>query len=154
MAENHPLAPTEWGNHCWRFLHASSFTYPDEPTPEKQNAAKQFYANLGEMLPCPKCRNHYNYHIKHRPPRVESRDSLSRWLVDIHNEVNSSQDKPTVDYEIVRRHYENNSGELACETAYVKYLQQKLDKKDLTLNMLCVCLAILAIVMVALKRRR
>ena len=154
--ESHPLSPSEWGNHCWRFLHASSFTWPDNPTPEQQKSAKQFYNNLGEMLPCQRCRAHYNYHIRKKPPKVDSKDHLSRWLVDIHNEVNVSQGKSTVDYDQVKRHYEQNTKELSCETVYVKYLQKKMEKKDLALQSLCAMFTIVAIIVVvsALKKQK
>lgn len=145
--ESHPLSPSEWGNHCWRFLHSSSFAWPATASSAQRASAKAFYQNLGNMLPCPICKQHYNEHVKHNPPKVGSRDELSRWLVDIHNAVNQSQNKPTVDYDTVRRHYTENTRELQCETAYVKHLQGKLQRRDAALWSLTISIVILAIIL-------
>ena len=155
MEKHHPLSPNEWGNNCWRFLHASSFAWPEKPSVDQRESAKCFYENLGNMLPCPRCRKHYKAHIRKNPPKVRSREELSMWLVDLHNEVNRSQGRPEIDYGTVKRHYLENSHEMRCETQYVQYLEDRLEKKDIAMKTMCAIVAILAIVMVskALRRR-
>ena len=152
--EPHPLSPDVWGRSAWSFLHASAFSFPKNPTPDQCSSALQFYNNLGNQLPCPKCRRHYNAQIKKNPPRVSSREELSRWLVDIHNNVNRAQNKPAVEYDVVKRHYLNHSKELSCDTKYIKMLRAKMQQKDMAMIMLCIAVTLTAIVMVAKSKRR
>ena len=151
--KDHPLSPTNWGNNCWRFLHSSSFAWPDHPTPAQCESATKFYESLGDVLPCPKCRRHYNSHIQQNPPKVRSREELSRWLVDIHNAVNRQNGKEEVDYDTVKRHYLYDSCELNCETQYVKTLEGKLKKTEMCLTAITLSIVFMAIVLL-LKRRR
>ena len=87
-----------WGPSAWRFLHAVSFAYPETPTSEQQDAALQLFLSLRHMIPCGDCCGHYCSEIQRSPPRVESREALSRWLVDIHNRVNARLGKPQYPY--------------------------------------------------------
>ena len=54
-----------------------------------------------------------------------------------------------------KRHYLENTHEMRCETQYVQYLEDRLEKKDIAMKTMCAIVAILAIVMVskALRRR-
>ena len=97
-----------WGPAAWSFLHTAAFAYgtdPEKPTAEEKKHAMQFFTVLPYMLPCSICRAHYLEHIKKHPPNVTNRDSLSRWVVKIHNIVNANSGKPIVPYEHVREHY-------------------------------------------------
>ena len=91
----------EWGPPLWKFLHTASFAYPDAPSAERQQAMLEFLQAVGRVLPCAKCRTHYGSHCKTclLPDVVQSRDSLTHWLVDLHNEVNRRTGKPEWTYE-------------------------------------------------------
>ena len=143
---DHPMAPAEWGKHAWRFLHSCSFAFPDQPTSDDKEAARLVFSNLGNILPCPICKGHYNEHLIKNPPQVGSKEELSRWLVNVHNQVNKSRNLPEVDYEKVRRHYTTNSHELDCEGKQAKFLRGKLaSTKNLLSGMTIVSIAMLVI---------
>ena len=56
-------------------------------------------------MPCRTCRENYKKHIVKYPIRLESSESLSKWLVKIHNETNKRLNKKQVKYIDVRRKY-------------------------------------------------
>ena len=99
---NFSSVPGSWGPSAWVFLHRMSFAYPAEPNDEEIVAAHQFFMSLQWLLPCAACAMHYAQILSHLPPDVRSRDSLSRWLVEVHNEVNASMGKPRMTYEAAR----------------------------------------------------
>ena len=97
-----------WGPAAWSFLQTSAFAYgkdPEKASADEQEKALSFYTSLPHMLPCSVCREHYLEHIKEMPPDVKNRDSLSRWVVKLHNRVNESTGKEVIPYEKVREHY-------------------------------------------------
>ncbi len=106
------------------------------------------------------CRGHYNENIKKNPPKVDSMNSLSRWLVEIHNEVNKSRLKETVNYDAVRRHYLENSHELDCDCPRTRKMRVALDTTKKTLSGMTVMTIILLVLLVAIagmnmiRRRR
>ena len=80
--------PEVWGPKAWEFLHTLTFSYPDDPTPQEQQSALNLFNSLPDMLPCKLCGDHCRENIIELPPQVQSKDSLSRWLVEFHNMVN------------------------------------------------------------------
>lgn len=89
----------EWGPAAWKFLHAVTFAYPDVPTLAEQLAAEQLFTTcLRTLLPCQRCREHFDSELRAHPPDTRSRATLSAWLVDLHNRVNLRLGKPTVTY--------------------------------------------------------
>lgn len=94
-----------WGPSAWRFLHAVTFAYPEEPNADQQQAALELFHSLRFMIPCGDCCGHYCSEIRSSPPQVKSRDALSRWLVDLHNRVNARLGKSQYVYEAARKEY-------------------------------------------------
>lgn len=88
-----------WGPPGWFFLHTVSFGCPVSPSDfDKENdlpegTTKQnyetFFRNVGNVLPCRYCRDSYKEFLKELPPDASSRDSLVKWLWEIHNKVNN-----------------------------------------------------------------
>jgi hypothetical protein len=95
----------EWGPAAWKFLHAVTFSYPDEPSLQDQQAAEQLFTSLRVLLPCDACREHYDAEIRQHHPNTASRTLLSSWLVDLHNRVNSRLGKPLFLYEQAKSVY-------------------------------------------------
>ena len=105
------MNPNIWGPKAWYFLHTITFSYPDNPTPQDKQDAENFFRVLGTQLPCESCKNNYKKHLKKHPltnQELSSRDSLSRWLVDIHNEVNIMTNKNVFPYDKVVTKYTNS----------------------------------------------
>ena len=97
-----------WGPSAWLFLHAVTFQYPEEPTMVDKKNYKQFFNSLQNILPCPKCREHYQENIKEIPIQLNSRDELIQWLINIHNNVNKLNNKDILSYEDVKKVYLNS----------------------------------------------
>ncbi len=97
--------PTYWGPHAWKFLHSITESYPIHPTEEYKSKTKIFFTILGDMLPCPSCRLNYKNHLIKLPLTdkiLNSKDKLSNWLIDIHNEVNKLKNKKVYSYKEAR----------------------------------------------------
>ena len=95
------ITPEIWGPHGWKFLHYLSFGYPSEPTTEQKNHYKTFFTSLQHVLPCSVCAKHYSQNLVEYSldEALESRDSLIRWVIDIHNDVNEMKGKKIYSYD-------------------------------------------------------
>jgi hypothetical protein len=100
-----PFNPMIWGPAAWKFFTTVAFGYPDTPTDDEKIAAFNFFESLRYLLPCGVCKEHYDENFATTPVNVESRDTLSHWVVDFHNIVNKSLGKPIISYETVAAKY-------------------------------------------------
>lgn len=93
--------PSKWGPHAWAFLHAVTYSYPENPRPELQHQMRTFFDSLKVALPCTKCRDSYaeKFERTAREPHnpFASRTALTRWLRELHNDVNHGHGKPKWD---------------------------------------------------------
>jgi hypothetical protein len=92
-----------WGPSAWRFLHAVTFAYPEEPTDEHKEAALNLFKSLRILLPCGDCCNHYCREFEKNgvEAALGSRKELARWLWEFHNTVNSRLGKPEFEWDRV-----------------------------------------------------
>ena len=109
--------PDKWGPHAWKFLHMVTFSYPDNPHPDIQEHFKQFFRSLGMVLPCAKCREHFIESFQRTVDNntddpFRNRESLTQWLIDIHNHVNKHNNKPQLSATRAKRLY--TSKDLLC----------------------------------------
>jgi hypothetical protein len=120
-----------WGPALWHTLHTISFNYPIKPTEEQKTQYYDFFIGLKNILPCKHCRDNYSKNLEIFPltkSKLKNRDTLSRWLYEMHEIINKHLDKKSnLTYEIVRDRYEhfrsrclidpkskNNSKEKGC----------------------------------------
>ena len=100
-----------WGPPMWHILHTVSFNYPVEPTEEQKKNYYNFYSNLVNILPCRYCRENLCKNFKKLPLNksvFKNRDSLSRYIYAIHEEINKMLGKKSnLTYEMVRDRYEH-----------------------------------------------
>mmetsp|Transcript_16002 Transcript_16002/g.45266 ORF Transcript_16002/g.45266 Transcript_16002/m.45266 type:complete len:200 (+) Transcript_16002:178-777(+) len=105
----YPAAFVEFfGPSTWKALHAISFTYaanPSSPTPAERQAMSNLLGSLGHLLPCPACREHYRAYMSRHPPDVSSRDAVSRWLYELHADVNRRRGETSPSFEEVKQDY-------------------------------------------------
>ena len=103
------IKPNLWGPHGWKFMHYVSLGYPENPTDDNKNRYKNFYYSLQDVLPCEKCRENYKQNINKNPidPHLVNKESLIKWVIDIHNQVNIELNKPTLDYQEATELYLN-----------------------------------------------
>ena len=102
------MEPEIWGPHAWQFLHSITLSYPDNPTLEDKNNHAQFFNSIQNILPCQSCRDHYTQNLQALPieQHLDNKESLFRWLVDIHNRVNVTNNKREYSYDEVTELYE------------------------------------------------
>jgi hypothetical protein len=99
-----------WGPPMWHFLHTMSFNYPVSPTKEDKDAYEDYIKALRWVLPCRYCRENYAKNLKSAGWKrgvMKNRDTFSRFVYRLHNEVNKQLGKRTdMSYEAVRERYE------------------------------------------------
>ena len=99
-----------WGPSLWHSLHAISFNYPVYPNKEQKLQYLEFFKSLKHVLPCKYCRENYKKNIKTVPlnmSTMKSRETLSRWLYELHEEINTMlHKKSNLTFDQVRTRYE------------------------------------------------
>ena len=93
------MPPDVWGPIFWDAMHIVTLAYPVQPTEAEKAGAKAFFESLATVLPCPVCRVHYAEKIKETPIALESKGELIYWAWEIHNQVNTMLQKPTITIE-------------------------------------------------------
>ena len=96
-----------WGPDAWLFLHTITLNYPDKPNEKDKDNYKIFFDSLQNILPCEKCKIHYSENIKKYPIDLESKESLVKWLFNLHNEVNKLNNKGIFNYNDFINKYSN-----------------------------------------------
>jgi hypothetical protein len=89
-------------------MHSVTFTYPEKPTQDDKDRVKAFFAIMPFFLPCSVCGMHFVKEQTDMPLTEEvlsSMDTLSHWLVDVHNSVNRRLKKPELSYETIKKFY-------------------------------------------------
>jgi hypothetical protein len=99
------MEPMVWGPPGWEFLHSITFQYPKEPTNFERKKYYAFFENLKYVLPCPTCQEHYTKNFDDIPIRLDNRQDLINWLIDIHNAVNIKNGKREWSYDEVYEKY-------------------------------------------------
>lgn len=101
----------KWGPCAWKYMHVSSWCYPETPTDAEKQNMFVFLFSLARTLPCKRCRAHWlsylnaklqNIHTEH----LQTREQLTHFLVNAHNDVNARLGKPTMTYASARRLYD------------------------------------------------
>jgi len=100
-----------WGPPLWHTLHTISFNYPVKPTKEQKDNYYNFFKNLRHVLPCKYCRINLKKNLQTIPLKkstFKNRDSLSKWVYNLHETVNKMLGKNSgLTYNDVRERYEN-----------------------------------------------
>ncbi len=79
--------PKIWGKGTWDLIHLVAMSYPQNPSETDKQHYRNFYLNLGDVLPCVKCRRNYRDHcLKHNIDQFLGNDQqLVEWTVRIRN---------------------------------------------------------------------
>ena len=108
---NDGMLTSVWGPSMWLTLHMISFNYPVKPTKTEQKQYYDYFVSLGNVLPCGYCRNNYSNNLKQTKfskAVFKNRNTLSRWVYKLHNQINKMLGKPKyLTYVKVREQYEN-----------------------------------------------
>lgn len=104
------MSTNYWGPKTWKTLHCITYIYPTNPSQEvKKNYIYFFNYTVPGILPCPICQKHFLKHLRDRPiyNHISSKESLCKWLIDVHNYVNRSNRKRIITYEEANQLYNN-----------------------------------------------
>ena len=95
-------------------FHTITFNYPINPTNNDKKKFYNYFNSLQNVLPCRYCRENYSKNIK-KPGNtkltfgvMKDRNSISRWLYNLHEMINKNLGKESgLTYDMVRDRYEN-----------------------------------------------
>jgi hypothetical protein len=108
------MDPEVWGPKLWFVIHTIALNYPDNPSYDDVRNTENFFNSLKTNIPCDKCRMHYTERLDKTPiiNHLSNSDSLFRYTIGLHNDVNISLGKRTYNYdeviEIYKREYNTN----------------------------------------------
>lgn len=89
--------PNELGNSGWNILHSSAAVYPYRPTRAQQTAMRNFIYSWSELYACEWCAYHMRDYVKQHPPMVSDKFAVTRYVCELHNEVNERIGKDVYD---------------------------------------------------------
>tara|TARA_B000000477_G_C6084250_1_gene224633 strand:+ start:214 stop:633 length:420 start_codon:yes stop_codon:yes gene_type:complete len=92
------MDPEKWGYHGWYFIHNIALGYDETFSYQKKQNYINFFNVISDVIPCEKCSKHYKEYILKNPPNIKNKDSLFKWTVDIHNNVNKILNKDQISY--------------------------------------------------------
>jgi hypothetical protein len=104
-----------WGPYAWKYFHFVALAYPINPTNEDKQNYYNFYIYFGKVLPCENCIHHYDEHLKNFPLTkyiLSTKDTLLKWTIDIHNQVNIKGNKKIYNYDSAIALIKNNFNEI------------------------------------------
>lgn len=90
-----------WGPKAWHILHAFSIGMNKEIKPEDRKCYYLFYHTFSELIPCAVCKSHYIDYFHHTytiEEREINRESIKRYVYELHNIVNEELGKPKISY--------------------------------------------------------
>jgi len=119
-----------WGPATWLLLHTISFNYPVNPSDEQKKHYYKYFKNLQNVLPCKYCRDNLKKNLKvHKLNKsvLKNRDSLSRWVYELHEIINKLLGKVSgLSYEEVRDRFEHFRSRCLVDPG----VEEKEDKKE------------------------
>lgn len=100
-------SPEVWGEAFWFILHLGSCHATKEITSKDASKYWGFIEGIPLMLPCRNCADHASMFIamhKYRKAEIcANRNSLIKFFVDFHNDVNKRSGKPLLSLRDVKR---------------------------------------------------
>ena len=112
--------PKIWGPDLWHILHFLTFVYNSKE--DREIYRELFLRCVPIFIPCPPCRRHYLNRLIRIPINLNSRQNLSRWLINLHNDVNKSLKKEYFSYEKALKIYRpNKTNKEKVKKSFVRY---------------------------------
>lgn len=107
---NHQNEVQSYWNTYWLLLHTATYHYPTKPTQKHKEDFLKLVNNIRNGgLTCVTCAAHFASYIGKHPiePHIESRDSIFKYFVELHNDVNRRNRKPEMSIENANKLYTN-----------------------------------------------
>ena len=98
-----------WGPKLWFIIHTIALNFSDNPTYNEIRNIELFFNSLKFNIPCEKCRIHYTERLDKNPiiNHLKNSETLFKYTIDLHNEVNKSLGKRIYSYDEVLEIYKN-----------------------------------------------
>ena len=128
------MEPAIWGPKLWFVIHTFALNYPDNPTYENKRVMEEFFNNLKHTIPCDKCRIHYRQRLEREPiiNYLDNKESLFRYTINLHNQVNKSLGKKIYTYEeVVQVYKEQYNKESAAQEKQLSFLKRWINIKHI-----------------------
>ena len=110
MSDRVNLSPLHWGPKGWFFLESIAIAYPTNPSDAEKTAAKNLLLSLKDLLPCLNCRLNYASYLdentNYLDDIVKNRETLTTFIVDLHNDVSVRNGKKGRSIEDVFDYYQ------------------------------------------------
>ena len=143
------MFPTNvWGRCLWTSIHLIALSYPKNPTKEVMKQYRDFFENLGNVLPCIKCQNNYKRHLKELPIDYFLYEDLFKWTVEMHNIVNKETGKPEWTYEKAYNYYINKEFENQCNDKTSSVSTSTVSKIDMIFKIIILLLLVFIIFLI------
>lgn len=110
-----PVNRRELGRATWAFLHTMAAYYPEKPSQRQQDEMRDFMLLMGRVYPCGYCADRTADEMEINPPRVKNQKELSRWMCEVHNEVNYRLGKPEFDCNLVEERWKYGPADGRCD---------------------------------------
>lgn len=144
------LGPNKWGPRLWQALHMISIGYPNKPDEEQKKNYKLFFKNFHQVIPCTICSNNYKKHLEELPITddiMENRQSLSKWVIDIHNIVNKELDKNTIEHDdalvLIYNNFNNSQQNITKSNNVLNFEENEITKMFSSPYNLCLLILLL-----------
>ena len=115
--------PNVWGKSGWFFMKSIASAYPSRPTIVEKENYKNFFNNIGNVLPCSLCSENWNRHLQINPlteTQLFNNYQLFKWVNDQENLVKILNNKDPVSYQKSVEEFNNK---------YLNYNRDNLDNK-------------------------
>lgn len=82
------MQTSKWGPYLWKSIHAIAHNY--DPNNHDPDDYRNFFENLGKVLPCKYCRQSYQEFFAELPidDYLDSQKNMAYWMYLMHNKVN------------------------------------------------------------------
>jgi hypothetical protein len=133
------MDPELWGPKLWFFLHTLSFEY--NPSIETKKSHSTFFNSLASIIPCEICRLHYTKFLKNNPIEnsLDNKESLIKWVLKCHNNVNKNNNKPEWSYNDLMSKY---------TSIFKNDLYNKLSYKNISIFLFIIILLLILFILI------
>ena len=109
-----PPDARELGRATWTFLHTTAAYLPERLSPNQKRHASTLLEAVAALYPCRNCAEHMSSYLETNPLDTSSRESISKWLCNFHNEVNEILGKEKFNCDRVQERWRNGPGDSSC----------------------------------------
>jgi len=110
-----PPDRSELGSSSWTLLHSVAAYFPEKPTEQQQNDARQLMEIFGRLYPCSDCAEDLRGELAVNPPVTSSGVLFSDWLCRLHNRVSVKLGKPEFDCSKVMQRWRDGWKDGSCD---------------------------------------